>query len=216
MKTLFFSTVCAKLSLPLLLLAMAACSSNEETIYEGYGMIKKESGNTFSIILDNGVRLHPSEGITTLNNLQDSTRVRSTFSILKENENYSYVNLMALDTILTLPVIPYDNNILNNMGNAPISITNAWIAYGFLNFEFLFVDNQKQHKFSLMQYPSTKDKLIFELRHNDYNDEAYQTNMQVISFRLQSILKEAEKPAKIIIKYNRTDNMSDDIELTYR
>ena len=85
-----------------------------------------------------------------------------------------------------------------------------------LNFEFLFVDNQKQHKFSLMQYPSTKDKLIFELRHNDYNDEAYQTNMQVISFRLQSILKEAEKPAKIIIKYNRTDNMSDDIELTYR
>ena len=216
MKTLFFSTVCAKLSLPLLLLAMAACSSNEETIYEGYGMIKKESGNTFSIILDNGVRLHPSEGITTLNNLQDSTRVRSTFSILKENENYSYVNLMALDTILTLPVIPYDNNILNNMGDAPISITNAWIAYGFLNFEFLFVDNQKQHKFSLMQYPSTKDKLIFELRHNDYNDEAYQTNMQVISFRLQSILKEAEKPAKIIIKYNRTDNMSDDIELTYR
>ena len=216
MKTLFFSTVCAKLSLPLLLLAMAACSSNEETIYEGYGMIKKESGNTFSIILDNGVRLHPSEGITTLNSLQDSTRVRSTFSILKENENYSYVNLMALDTILTLPVIPYDNNILNNMGNAPISITNAWIAYGFLNFEFLFMDNQKQHKFSLMQYPSTKDKLIFELRHNDYNDEAYQTNMQVISFRLQSILKEAEKPAKIIIKYNRTDNMSDDIELTYR
>lgn len=216
MKTLFFSTVCAKLSLPLLLLAMAACSSNEETIYEGYGMIKKESGNTFSIILDNGVRLHPSEGITTLNSLQDSTRVRSTFSILKENENYSYVNLMALDTILTLPVIPYDNNILNNMGDAPISITNAWIAYGFLNFEFLFVDNQKQHKFSLMQYPSTKDKFIFELRHNDYNDEAYQTNMQVISFRLQSILKEAEKPAKIIIKYNRTDNMSDDIELTYR
>lgn len=216
MKTLFFSTVCAKLSLPLLLLAMAACSSNEETIYEGYGMIKKESGNTFSIILDNGVRLHPSEGITTLNSLQDSTRVRSTFSILKENESYSYVNLMALDTILTLPVIPYDNNILNNMGDAPISITNAWIAYGFLNFEFLFVDNQKQHKFSLMQYPSTKDKLIFELRHNDYNDEAYQTNMQVISFRLQSILKEAEKPAKIIIKYNRTDNMSDDIELTYR
>ena len=216
MKTLFFSTVCAKLSLPLLLLAMAACSSNEETIYEGYGMIKKESGNTFSIILDNGVRLHPSEGITTLNSLQDSTRVRSTFSILKENENYSYVNLMALDTILTLPVIPYDNNILNNMGDAPISITNAWIAYGFLNFEFLFVDNQKRHKFSLMQYPSTKDKLIFELRHNDYNDEAYQTNMQVISFRLQSILKEAEKPAKIIIKYNRTDNMSDDIELTYR
>lgn len=216
MKTLFFSTVCAKLSLPLLLLAMAACSSNEETIYEGYGMIKKESGNTFSIILDNGVRLHPSEGITTLNSLQDSTRVRSTFSILKENESYSYVNLMALDTILTLPVIPYDNNILNNMGDAPISITNAWIVYGFLNFEFLFVDNQKQHKFSLMQYPSTKDKLIFELRHNDYNDEAYQTNMQVISFRLQSILKEAEKPAKIIIKYNRTDNMSDDIELTYR
>ena len=216
MKTLFFSTVCAKLSLPLLLLAMAACSSNEETIYEGYGMIKKESGNTFSIILDNGVRLHPSEGITTLNSLQDSTRVRSTFSILKENESYSYVNLMALDTILTLPVIPYDNNILNNMGDAPISIYKTWIAYGFLNFEFLFVDNQKQHKFSLMQYPSTKDKLIFELRHNDYNDEAYQTNMQVISFRLQSILKEAEKPAKIIIKYNRTDNMSDDIELTYR
>ena len=216
MKTLFFSTVCAKLSLPLLLLAMAACSSNEETIYEGYGMIKKESGNTFSIILDNGVRLHPSEGITTLNSLQDSTRVRSTFSILKENENYSYVNLMSLDTILKLTVIPYDNNILNNMGDAPISITNAWIAYGFLNFEFLFVDNQKQHKFSLMQYPSTKDKLIFELLHNDYNDEAYQTNMQVISFRLQSILKEAEKPAKIIIKYNRTDNMSDDIELTYR
>ena len=216
MKTLFFSTVCAKLSLPLLLLAMAACSSNEETIYEGYGMIKKESGNTFSIILDNGVRLHPSEGITTLNSLQDSTRVRSTFSILKENENYSYVNLMALDTILTLPVIPYDNNILNNMGNAPISITNAWIAYGFLNFEFLFVDNQKQHKFSLMQYPSTKDKLIFELRHNDYNDKAYQTNMQVISFRLQSILKEVKDSVKIIIRYNPADNISDEIWLTYR
>lgn len=216
MKTLFFSTVCAKLSLPLLLLAMAACSSNEETIYEGYGMIKKESGNTFSIILDNGVRLHPSEGITTLNSLQDSTRVRSTFSILKENESYSYVNLMALDTILTLPVIPYDNNILNNMGDAPISITNAWIAYGFLNFEFLFVDNQKQHKFSLMQYPSTKDKLIFELRHNDYNDEAYQTNMQAISFRLQSILKEVKDSVKIIIRYNPADNISDEIWLTYR
>lgn len=216
MKTLFFSTVCAKLSLPLLLLAMAACSSNEETIYEGYGMIKKESGNTFSIILDNGVRLHPSEGITTLNSLQDSTRVRSTFSILKENESYSYVNLMALDTILTLPVIPYDNNILNNMGDAPISIYKTWIAYGFLNFEFLFVDNQKQHKFSLMQYPSTKDKLIFELRHNDYNDEAYQTNMQVISFRLQSILKEVKDSVKIIIRYNPADNISDEIWLTYR
>ena len=216
MKTLFFSTVCAKLSLPLLLLAMAACSSNEETIYEGYGMIKKESGNTFSIILDNFVSIHPSVGFTTLNSLQDSTRVRSTFSILKENENYSYVNLMALDTILTLPVIPYDNNILNNMGDAPISITNAWIAYGFLNFEFLFVDNQKQHKFSLMQYPSTKDKLIFELLHNDYNDEAYQTNMQVISFRLQSILKEVKDSVKIIIRYNPADNISDEIWLTYR
>ena len=199
-----------------LLLTTIACRDDKEPIYEGYGMVQKGSGNAFSILLDNDMLIRPQEGILDLpEGIGDSTRVHPVFTILKEQEQTADVNLMALDSILTLPVIPYSPNLTNTAGNAPVNIHRAWLAHGFLNFELLFVDNNKPHTFCLLQRPEPDDALVFELRHNDYDDENRQANMQIISFRLQSILQKVSKPAEITVYYNTTETTTDSIRMTY-
>lgn len=192
-----------------------ACNNDKKEIYEGYGMIRCENGSQYSIILDDGQIIIPREGFTQLEQFRDSTRVQSIFTIVNEHPSYYEVDFIKLDTILTKNILPYLPNTIDSVGHAPVTLTNVWIAHGFLNFEFAFVGNSKRHMVNLLQRTTANGQLEFEFRHKDFDDERNKTMLGVVSFRLQSILSKIEKPTKIVIRYNDTDSTTEIIELIY-
>lgn len=196
------------------IITLNACNNDKEDVYEGYGMIKCENGSQYSIILDDGHTIIPQEGFTQLERFRDSTRVQSIFTILNETPSCSQVNLITLDTILTKDVLPYLPN-TDSAGHAPVMLTNAWLAHGFLNFEFAFVGDTKRHMVNLLQRSAKEGLLEFEFRHKDFDDERTKTMLGIVSFRLHPILTKIEKNTKIIIRYNDTDSTTKIIELIY-
>lgn len=197
------------------IITLNACNNDKEDVYEGYGMVRCENGSQYSIILDDGQTIIPREDFSQLKLFRDSTRVQSIFTILEEHPSYSEVNLITLDTILTKDILPYLPNTLDSIGQAPVMLTNAWLAHGFLNFEFAFVGNTKRHMVNLLQRTAKDGQLEFEFRHNDFNDERTKTMLGVVSFRLHPILSKLQKNTKIIIRYNDTDSTTETIELIY-
>ena len=66
--------------------------------------------------------------------LNDSTRLRIRFNILEEQDTNLYARIVYADTILTKSILPYDESILDSVGNAPVKIVNSWFSHGFLFF----------------------------------------------------------------------------------
>lgn len=197
-------------------LLFLSCDKNRADIYEGYGMVDRDDMNHFSILLDDGQRIYPQDLSLDFSRLHDSTRAKAIFSIAENKGGDTYVNLLALDTLLTKPILSYDPSILDSVGNAPVKIINAWIAHGFLNFEFMYVGNTRRHMVNLLQYPSEEGKLEFRFHHNDFDDEEYRADIGVVSFRLQPIVAELPKPIEILIKYNDSGHSLKSLNLIYQ
>lgn len=200
----------------ILVFVLLSCDNDKNQVYEGYGMVDKKSDTQFSVWLDDGKVIYPREGYVDASRLRDSMRVRSIFTILEEHVSSAEVDMLAVDTILTKDILPYDESILDSVGNAPVRITNAWIAHGFLNFEFIFVGDEKRHMVNLLQRPAENGKLLFEFRHNDFGDRREKTSMSVVSFRLHNMFTEASKPMQLIVEYKDSDYTSDVVLLDYK
>lgn len=201
--------------------SFTACKNDCEPIYEGYGLVNKISDNKFSVTLDDGNLIYPRESYINPARLNDSTRLYMQFNIMEENDSCAYVRLTYADTILTKSILPYNESILDSVGNDPVKINKAWFAHGFLNFEFVFVGRANlnanhAHMVSLLQCPNDGNKLIFEFRHNDFDDYRDKVYIGVVSFRINEAIKDLQKPVQMVIKYNDSATSSRSIELTYQ
>ena len=175
----------------------------------------------FTVKLDDGYLLYPREYYFNPEKLNDSTRLRIRFNILEEQDTNLYARIVYADTILTKSILPYDETILDSVGNAPVKIVNSWFAHGFLNFEFMFAahlnpSTGKTHMVNLLQCPTEDDRLIFEFRHNDFGDSRDKLYFGTVSFPIQKLTEGYEKPIKMIVKYNDSANTTRSIELTYK
>lgn len=198
-----------------------ACDNDSDPIYEGYGIVNKTGENSFSVTLDDGNLIYPRESFLHPSRVNDSTRLYMHFNIMEETDSCAYVRITYADTILTKNIIPYQESILDSVGNDPVKITNAWFAHGFLNFEFMFagrahLNENHTHMVNLLQCPSEGNKLVFEFRHNDFEDYRDKVYIGVVSFHIKKLIENAEKPVNMIIKFNDSAISSRSIELTYR
>lgn len=202
-------------------LLFSSCENESEPIYEGYGLVHKSGGDEFSVTMDDGNRIYLRESFVNTSQLNDSSRLYMQFNIMEERDSCAYVRLTYADTILTKSILPYDESILDSLGDAPIKITHAWFAHGFLNFEFMFagrsyLDANRAHMVNLLQCSSEDNKLVFEFRHNDFNDSKDKVYIGVVSFHLDDSIKEAAKPIDMIIKFKESETSSRSITLTYK
>ncbi len=198
------------------------CDNDCETQYEGYGLVKKSNDRQYSILLDNGIQLYPRESHINPDRLRDSMRLCMLFNILEETDSSAYVRILYADTMLTKAILPYDETILDSVGQDPVKITDAWFAHGFLNFQFMFAGrinsygSNHAHMVNLLQCPPENEKLVFEFRHNDFDDYREKLYYGVVSFPIHHLLADQKKPIPIKVKYNDTENSTKTIELTYK
>lgn len=221
MKNRFLTFTMGAVFMSLLSFLFISCDDDTDPIYEGYGMVNRLSNHQFAITLDDGNLIYPKEFYFNPDLYQDSTRLYMQFNILQETDSCAYVRLRYVDTILTKNIIPYDETILDSIGKDPVKISHAWFAHSFLNFEFMFAGRISQvnaypHMVNLLQYPAENNKLIFEFRHNDFNDYRDKVYMGVVSFPIEKIIENLEKPVQMEIKFNDFENTTRSIELTYR
>lgn len=203
-----------------LVFSFTGCKDDYETYYEGYGLVNKEGDQKFTVTLDDGYLLYPQEYYFSPDKFSDSTRIRVRFNILEEKDTNVYARIVYADTMLTKSILPYEESILDSVGNDPIKISKAWFAHGFLNFEFMFAarlhpNSASAHMVNLLQCPSEDEKLIFEFHHNDFNDSRDQLYLGAVSFPIREITEGLKKPVKMIIKFNDSANTTRSIELTY-
>ena len=221
MKNRFFTFISVAVSLLLFSFTFSACDDDCETIYEGYGLVNKLSDNKFSVTLDDGMLLYPREYWVNPSELHDSTRLYMQFNVIEEKDSCAYVRLTYVDTILTKDVIPYEESILDSLGNDPIKITNHWFAHGFLNFEFMFagrvnLGKTHAHMVNLLQCPAEGEKLVFEFRHNDFDDNRDKVYIGVVSFPIEKVVEGLKKPIKMEVRFKDSENSTRSIDLIYK
>lgn len=200
-------------------IAFSSCKDETETYYRDYGTVEKIDNNNFRIKLDAGYILNPTKSGIPGEALADSIRVIAYFSILEELDSTYNVNLEWTREILTKSILPYSESILDSMGNDPVKINRAWIASGFLNFEFLYEGGMPQpnpiHMFNLLQHPSENGKLVLEFRHNAFSDKREAIYSGIVSFPIDKLIQEIEKPEKIQIKYRDSANSTKTLEIAF-
>lgn len=227
-KTHLLNFKTAKPTLSLLLLAFAAllftnivltsCDDNEyEHRYWDYGVVDSLDVQQYVIRLDGGDVIIPTNGFSRLS---DSLRVWVDFSIEEESDTTRKeykVELHNLVKVLTKPILPHDETILDSLGNDPLEIDSYWIANGFINFKFYYyASGMKKHMVNLMQLPSQDGKIILEFRHNAFKDYASDLFRSDVSFRLGDLLDGMEKPVSIEVLYSSSPNSTKSITLTYK
>lgn len=186
-----------------------------------YGTIEKTDEENYTILLDKGDILLPTENIVPGRTLKNNMRVDIDYTILEEaadtcKEDY-YVRINYLNEIPTWSIIPYTSSIEDSIGNDPVQIINTQIANGFITIEFYYETSalSDTHNFSLVMHPATSssNNIQLEFRHNAHGDKG--TNkFGHVCFRLQEALLDKQGLIKLRIKYNDF-NGPKDIDLTY-
>lgn len=205
----------------IVIFSLSACSKDSETYYEGYGLINKSVNGKYSITLDDGNLLYPRDSYLNPGSIKDSMRMFLRFNIQEETDSCAFIRIVYADSILTKSILPYNDSNLQITGKDPVKITKAWFAHGFLNFEFMYAgqypaNSGHAHSINLLQLPSENGKVIFEFRHNDFDNRRDQLYMDVVSFPVQKILGDLKKPVNVMVKFSDSANTERTLEITYR
>lgn len=200
-------------------IVFSSCKDDTETSYTKYGTVEKTSNTDFRIKLDEGATLNPRESFISGSELSDSMRLIVDFTILEELDSSYNIKLNYAKEILTKPILPYNDSILDSLGNDPIKVIDVWITYGFINFDFLYSGNiptpSVSHMVNLLQHPLSDGKVILEFRHNAFGDKQETMYGGVVSFPIAKLLEGIDKTAKIQIQYKDSPNSTKTIDLTY-
>ena len=204
----------------LCILLFSACKDDYEDHYQGYGMVNILGESNYQIKMDDGYVLHPKEAPFPSSELTDSMRLSLEYSIIEIQDSSVDVKILRAMEILTKPVIAYDTTTLDSIGNDPIKISGYWIAYGFLNFEFVYAGGYPvvnvKHMVNLLQHTDNTEGLLFEFRHNAFGDKREQLYSGVVSFPIDHLLDNMPKPVKIKVKYHDSNNSNRTIEFNYQ
>lgn len=204
----------------LCVLLFPACKDHYQDHYQGYGMVKLLGESSYQIKMDDGFTLHPKEAPFPSSELNDSMRLSLDYSIIDMQDSSVDVKIHRAIEILTKPVLAYETSILDSIGNDPIKISGYWIAHGFLNFEFIYSGGYPvvsvKHMVNLLHHTDNSDGLLFEFRHNAFEDKREQLYSGVVSFPVSNLLDNTSQPLKIKIKYRDSNNSNRTIEFNYR
>jgi hypothetical protein len=169
-------------------------SDSLQDVWASFGLIHKDAAsNSFTIKLDNGATLIPSNASYWNDDVHDNQRVLANFTILNDEQNADDakpydVKINSLRNILYKGILNITPAIEDSIGNDPIYVKDHWITNNMLNFELQYLGGNKIHYINLVKQPnSTTEPIVLELRHNN-NDDLDRINMSaVVTFDLSSL-----------------------------
>lgn len=193
-----------------LMVLLSSCSKimDEEQYYVSYGNIGLD-GSTWYIHTDYGNRLDILNDGSVNFNFSEGTRVVACYEVDGVPVDTTYtIYLRTIMKVLTKS--PVSLSLLTpeeteNIGDDPVNLVEAWFGRGYLNINFeLFRNNPTVLHFINLVYDdagSSDDQLVFELRHNAFNDLASIYSFEIVSFDISSLLPEDKSKINIVIKW---------------
>ncbi|HEY6913734.1 MAG TPA: NigD-like C-terminal domain-containing protein [Paludibacter sp.] len=185
-------------------------SNSHKDVWAGFGLVQKDTASdSFTVELDNGAVLVPSNASYWKDDVHDKQRVLANFTMLDDQQSpdstkqYN-VRINSLRNILYKGILDITPAMEDSIGNDPIYVKDHWQHKNMLNFELQYFGGSKIHYINLVRQPnaSATEPVVLELRHNN-NDDLDRINMSaVVTFDLSS-LKVAGKDSvtfKVIAK----------------
>lgn len=187
-------------------------SNSLQDVWAGYGLIQKDdASDSFTIKLDNGALLFPTNASYWNDDVHNNQRVLANFTILNDEQNADNpkeydVRINSMRNILYKGIFNITPATEDSIGNDPIYVRDHWITNNMLNFELQYLGGNKIHYINLVKQPNaTTEPIVLELRHNNNNDLDRINMSAVVTFDLSS-LKVAGKDSvtfKVVAKgYN--------------
>ncbi|MGE5395008.1 MAG: hypothetical protein ACM3P1_09690, partial [Candidatus Saccharibacteria bacterium] len=141
-------------------------SNSLQDVWAGFGLVQKDSSSdSFTIKLDNGAILIPSNASYWNEDVHDNQRVLANFTILGDEENADSakeydVKINSLRNILYKGILNITPAIEDSIGNDPIYVKDHWISNKMLNFELQYLGGSKIHYINLVKQPNATTEPI--------------------------------------------------------
>ena len=172
-------------------------SDKDDYLYRKIGIVQKSADEKI-IKLDRGWELHPE---SPLSDLTEGERIIADFTVEKEMgktpPTYE-IKLYNTHKVLTKDVLEYQEEISDSLGTDPLRVNDAWIANGYINFDFTFLGGKPQlkHMVNLAVHPRVEgeDFILLEFRHNAYEDPYERRQWGIVSFSTASLLDLIDTP----------------------
>lgn len=155
----------------IILFSLKSCSLEDSTSYfESFGVVKKFETGTLYIQDDDGVTLIPNTSIASF--VEEGDRVWSSFTIESENANKDTLTIVSYRITKIVAKSLQDETDMPDVG---IDLWNAWIAQGFLTFDFrIRTEDQsliKNHEYAIERKEFREDTLQIRLKHDSKGDD---------------------------------------------
>ncbi len=170
-----------------------------------------EEGMSYSLILDNGVKLWPAAtDVYYRPNMNQRVFVNYTILSDKMQGFDHFIKVNDIWDILTKPVIELTEANADSIGNDPVRLNDLWIGNNFLNTDFAFNYNgMRPHAINMVQNKITTEDdagvLELELKHNSYNSMSNRLFNGFACFDLKPFRVEGKDSIAIKVKVKDWD-----------
>ncbi len=164
--------------------------------YVSYGNLKSGSPDWY-IFSDKGNRLNIVANEVAGFELKEDLRVVAKYSIVGDPVDTVYnIHIYEIEKVLCKdPLTPslLSQTKIDSLGRDPVNIIEAWFGgkkYLNITFELLRHDANKAHHVNLVldEEETTENKLVFEFRHNAFNDLTYYNAYGRVSYDISSYI----------------------------
>ena len=187
-------------------LLSTSCLSNDSSgmgggVYGTIGTYEKQSNQPY-FMLDDSLTMVTTNQLSIADSLIGDRFFLDFQKVQPQDEdpNYNYtVNLLNIQRVVTKPILVVDTKSqLDSMGVDAIIPSWVWCSSHYINIVYYIKgSNGRPHMVNLIEnlYQPIKasgDTLVFELKHNDYNDYPYQELRGVSSFDLTPYMEQSK------------------------
>lgn len=195
-------------------LLFSACDTDTdgENFYVSYGEVNG-TAESYTIKTDAGNTLHIVENLLPTFPVEDGMRVRVNFTIQEQTGTDLNVRLNAIEKVLSKEPV-YSSQLtseeLEELGNDPIYVENAWFGGKYLNIDFavLRFDPQLAHFINLYvdEEGSDENNVVVVLKHNAYNDPTTSLAFGRVSFDISKLVPEGKESILVTLRWRNYDN----------
>lgn len=214
-----------KLNLYLITMMLIAIPMLQSCDDDGYSLdgfvfrmatVRVESGNTYSLEIDNGKKLWVATTAIPWYKPVDGQRVWADYTLLGDNPNAEFdhaIRVNYLYNILTKTVEELTADNEEAIGNDPADVRDVWIGGNYLNVQFVIhIPVNELHRVSLVDNTLDGAPLIdeegyicLEYRFNEADDLYANRRVSYVSFNLgeygpQRLIDNAIKGLKVKVK----------------
>jgi hypothetical protein len=155
------------------------------------------------------------------NSINDGDRVFAYFSLIEKPnpKGIDYIiDIYSIEKLLFKQIIEITDEIADSIGNDEMSVQNLWIARDYLNLNFKFYSNDKNHYINLIRYPGDlpTDTVKLEIRHNSNGDNGNYQATGFVSFDLKTLKNEVADSVVLQVSAKEYDNRTFKRFITYK